>query len=120
MKMSLEAVVGLANQAAQESQYGASSAMADAEQALNRAIAERRKQDEIIAARNQQQAGKAQFEKEAQTSPIGAPQAAAEIKRRMSPVDPEAQTSLLMLLPKDEQDYATLTYQILADQRNMS
>lgn len=120
MAMTLDAVVSLANQAARDSQYGASRAMGDSDQALNQALAQKRRQEEIIRDRANQSQGKAQFEKEAQTPAIGAPQAAAEIKRRMSPVDPAAQTSLLMLLPREEQDYATLTYQILADQRNMS
>lgn len=120
MAMTLDAVVSLANQTARDSQYGASRAMGESEQALNKATAEKRRKDEIIASRSQQSQGKAEFDKEAQSAPVSAPQAAAEIKRRMSPVDPAAQTSLLMLLPKEEQDYATLTYQILADQRNMS
>lgn len=120
MAMTLDAVIGLANQAARDSQYGASRVMQESEQMLNKAAAEKRRQEEIISARAQQSRGKAEFDKEAQAPAVGAPQAANEIRRRMSPVDPLAQTSLLMLLPKEDQDYATLTYQILADQRNMS
>lgn len=120
MAMTLDAVVSLANQTARDSQYGASSIMRESEQALGRATADKRRKDEIIASRANQSQGKSEFDKEANSVPISAPQASAEIKRRMSPVDPAAQTSLLMLLPKEEQDYATLTYQILADQRGMS
>jgi hypothetical protein len=114
MAMTLDAVVALANQTAQKSQYAARGAMQEAEQARLRV------RDKPILQPKASEEGRAEFEREAKTPAISAPQAANEIKRRMSPVDPEAQTSLLMLLPKEEQDYATLTYQILADQRNMS
>jgi len=114
MAMTLDAVVSLANQTARDSQYGANNAMNEAERARARG------RDKPILQPKVSEGGRAEFDKEAQTQPISAPQASAEIKRRMSPVDPAAQTSLLMLLPKEEQDYATLTYQILAAQRGMS
>jgi hypothetical protein len=109
MAMTLDAVVSLANQTARDSQYGANGAMREAEQAMAK------QRDRPIVQGSTPTEGKKKFDDAAQ--PITPAQAASKIKQRMAPVDPMEQASLLMLLPKDQQDYATVTYQILADKR---
>lgn len=120
MPISLQSIMSLANQAANKSEAGASKGLRDASREADIALEKALRKKEADNANIQRGAGgagpgQAEFEKEASKT-IGAPQAAAAIKNRMQPVDPMAQVDLMLLLPQEQQDYARVTFDIIANQ----